>query len=438
MPQADLIIIGGGPGGYETAAEATARGLKTILFERNDLGGTCLNRGCIPTKCLCASARRLDEVRSASELGIEVPSVSVNFASVKARMTEVVSQLREGIQGLLAGTEIIRAEARLAAGPVVIAGDTVYTAPRIIIATGSKPARLRAASAETALDSDAVLSLEDIPESMVIIGGGVIGLEFASVFNSFGSRVTVLEYCKEILPGFDRDIARRLRSALSRRGVDIVTGAEVSAVEDGRTVRYTQKGREVAVEAACTVAAVGRRPVLPEGLDEAGVELDNRGFIKTGRDFSTTAPGVYAIGDVNGRCMLAHAASAQGRVVLGMDTDLSVIPAVVFTDPECAMVGETSDNSDDCVSVKIPFGANGKALASAESEGLLKMIVSRTDGRIKGCHAIGPHSAELIAEVATAMQTGVTAETLAFRCVHAHPTVSELLATAAATACAKL
>lgn len=433
-----MIIIGGGPGGYETAAEATSHGMKTVLFERDFLGGTCLNRGCIPTKCLCASAHRLDEIRSAHELGIAVSTATVNYAALKARISEVTTQLREGIEGMLTGTEIVRAEARIAEGPAVIAGDTVYTAPRIIIASGSRPARLRVPGAETALDSDAVLALESVPESMVIIGGGVIGLEFASVFHSFGSRITVLEYCKEILPGFDRDIAKRLRTALSRRGIEIVTGAEVSAIEDGRIVRFTQKGKQAAVEAACVVSAVGRRPVVPEGLEEAGIELDSRGFIKTESDFGTTAKGVYAIGDVNGRCMLAHAASAQGRVVLGMDTDLSVIPAVVFTNPECAMAGLTSDNCDDCVSVKIPFGANGKALASGESDGLLKMIVSRSDGQIVGCHAVGPHSASLIAEAATAMQTGVTAETLAYRCVHTHPTTSELLAGAAAAACAKL
>ncbi len=438
MPQVDLIIIGGGPGGYETAAEAAAKGLKVILFERDRLGGTCLNRGCIPTKCLCATAKRLNDIRHADSLGITVPEVSVDFSAVRKRLTEITDTLREGIETVLEGVEVIKAEAALCQGPAVVADGTTYTASDIIIATGSCPARLRADGAETALTSDEVLSLETIPESMVIIGGGVIGLEFASVFSSFGCKVTVVEYCKEILPGFDRDIAKRLRSYLSRHGIDFVTGAEVSSVEDGKRVSYLQKGKEKSIQAACVVSAVGRRPVVPAGLEDAGIATDSRGFIVTDERFRTTLPGVYAIGDVNGRCMLAHAAAAQGRVVLGKNVNLDIMPAVVFTDPECASVGINSEKADESgreyITVKLPYGSNGKALASGEDDGIIKLIIDKENGLIAGCHCVGAHAADLIAEACTAMNAGFTAERLASECVHAHPTLSELLASAAAIA----
>jgi len=438
MPQADLIIIGGGPGGYETASEAAAKGLKVILFERDRLGGTCLNRGCIPTKCLCASAKRLNDIRHADMLGIAVSEASVDFTSVRKRLVEITDTLREGVESVLKDVEVIKTEASLAPGPAVVADGIVYNAPEIIIATGSSPANLRVDGGETALSSDDVLALETIPESMVIIGGGVIGLEFASVFSSFGSKITVVEYCKEILPGFDRDIAKRLRSYLSRHGIDFVTGAEVQAVENGKRVRYLHKGKEKNVEAECVVSAVGRRPVVPDGLVATGIATDSRGFIVTDDRFRTTAPGVYAIGDVNGRCMLAHAASAQGRTVLGENVGLGTVPAVVFTDPECASVGITSEKADETgreyITVKLPYGSNGKALASGESDGIIKLIVDKKSGLIAGCHCLCAHAADLIAEASTAMNAGITARRLASEFVHAHPTLSELLASAAAIA----
>lgn len=436
MQQVDLIIIGGGPGGYETAAEAAAKGLKTVLFERDKLGGTCLNRGCIPTKCLCASAKRLNDIRNASDLGVVTGEANVDFTAVKNRITEVTDTLREGIESILDGVEIINAEASLCEGPSVIADGKTYTAPRIIIATGSCPAKLPADNSGTSLNSDAVLALKELPKNMVIIGGGVIGLEFASVFNSFGCKVTVIEYCKEVLPGFDREIAKRLRSYLSRKGIEISTSSEVTAIKADGLVLYLQKGKEKTVKADCVVSAVGRRPVIPEGLEKAGIETDAKGFIITDSTFRTTAPGVYAIGDVNGRCMLAHAASAQGRVVLGSSVNLDIIPTVVFTDPECAMVGITSEAADESdreyISVKLPYGSNGKALAAGESEGIIKLIVDKESGYIAGCHCVGVHAADLVAEASVAMQAGTTAGSLAYSCVHAHPTLSELLASAAA------
>lgn len=426
MQKTDIIIIGGGPGGYETAAEAAARGLNVILFEKDQLGGTCLNRGCIPTKCLCAAAETIETIRSASAFGIET-TCSPSFAKTAERASKVVAELRDGIAGLLGKVKTIHAEARIASGRRVIANDEEYTADRIIISTGSRPALLRNINPELYHTSDDFLRLSELPERLVIVGGGVIGLELASTARSFGSEVTVIEYCKEILPGLDSEIAKRLRTQLSKRGIRFVTDAAVSAISEDSTVSYTRKGKDDTVAGDYVLAAVGRRPVIPEGCEEAGIRLTDHGYIATDDDFRTSAEGVYAIGDVNGICMLAHAASAQGRRVLGIPTDLSVIPSVVFTIPECAFVHRRDIETE---SVKIPYGANGKALASGQ-EGLLKLEYESSTHKITGCSAIGPHAADLVAEAALAITSGMTAEELR-RTVHAHPTLSELLVMATA------
>ncbi len=426
MQQVDLIIIGGGPGGYETAAEAAASGLKVILFEKDHLGGTCLNRGCIPTKCLCAAAEAVEVIRNASSFGIEA-SCTASFAAAVQRAQGVVNELRNGIESLLSGVEVVRAEAKLAENRKVIANGEEYTANRIIIATGSKPAPLRGIDTLLYCSSDDFLKLENLPKSLTIIGGGVIGLEFASIANAYGVDVCVIEYCKEVLPGLDADIAKRLRTSLSRRGIKFVTDAAVTAIAEDHTVTYVKKDKENTVESDLVLAAVGRRPVVPEGLEAAGVTLTERGFIAVDSDFRTTAEGIYAIGDVNGACMLAHAASAQGRKVLGEDVTLDVIPSVIFTIPECAFVRRSSDK--ETTSVKIPYGSNGKALASAQ-EGLVKLEYEQESRLIISCAILGPHAADLIAEAAIAVSSGMTVEELR-RVVHAHPTLSELIFSAA-------
>ena len=428
MQKTDIIIIGGGPGGYETAAEAAARGLNVILFEKDLLGGTCLNRGCIPTKCLCAAAETIETIRSASAFGIET-TCSPSFAKAAERASTVVAELRDGIAGLLDKVKIIHAEARIASGRRVIANDEEYTADRIIISTGSRPALLRNITPGLYHTSDDFLRLSELPERLVVVGGGVIGLELASIARSFGSEVTVIEYCKEILPGLDSEIAKRLRTQLSKRGIRFVTDAAVSAITADSTVSYTRKGKDDAVAGDYVLAAVGRRPVIPEGCEEAGIRLTDRGYIATDDDFRTSVEGIYAIGDVNGICMLAHAASAQGRRVLGIPTELSVIPSVVFTIPECAFVRRRGIETET-ESVKIPYGANGKALASGQ-EGLLKLEYDPSTQKLTGCSAIGPHAADIVAEATLAIASGMTAEELC-RTVHAHPTLSELLVMAAA------
>ncbi len=421
----DIIIIGAGPGGYETAAGAAARGHKVLLVEREALGGTCLNHGCIPTKCLCSAAEKIVELNHAADFGVKAELAGADYAFAVRRAAGVMDELRGGIAELLAGVDIVEGEARIDAGPAVCVGDERFTADKIIIATGSRPAALRCEGADEAINSDAFLKLETLPERLTIVGGGVIGLEFASIAAAYGTKVTVLEYCPEILPNFDADIAKRLNRFLGRRGIDIVCGAEVTKITADKTVTYLRKGKEKSVEGDMVLCAVGRRPVVPEGCELVGIELDKRGFIVTDEAMQTSVAGVYAIGDVNGRCLLAHAASAQGKIVLGEKTRLDIMPSVVFTLPECASVSLRCENVK---SVKLPYGANGKALASGQSDGLLKLDYDAETGVITGCHAVGAHAADLVAVATIAISKSMTMHELAEETIFAHPTLSELIA----------
>lgn len=425
----DLIVVGAGPGGYETAATAARRGMKVLLIERDELGGTCLNRGCIPTKSLCRAAEVADTVREASRFGIGSEGAAVDFKAVMARKDEVVATLREGVATVLKDVEILRGEARFTDSRRVEVDGVGYSAPGIIVATGSAPSGLDIPGKELAVNSDYLLSLERLPRSVVIIGGGVVGLEFASIFRSFGVEVTVLEFCRQILPAMDEEVAKRLRTALKRRGITIVTSAQVVGIEPGMRVRYLEKEREKSAEAEMVVMAVGRKAVIPAGLRELGVEIE-RGFVKTDSKMATNLEGVYAIGDVNGRCMLAHAATAQGLVALGLEEEPAVVPAAVFTRPECAMAGLTEsqamEKGMDVAVGKAFYRANGKALAMGESDGMVKIVIDRGADRIAGIHACGAHSADIVQEVASAMACGVSPRSLR-RAVHIHPTLSELV-----------
>ncbi|MCC8071330.1 MAG: dihydrolipoyl dehydrogenase [Bacteroidales bacterium] len=436
MTTSDIIIIGSGPGGYETAAEAAALGKEVVLIERDELGGTCLNRGCIPTKALCRSAEIARLVKEGAPFGVEAEGVKLSWPAAMKRKDEVVGQLRQGVATLLSKVNVVKGTARLSSPSTVEVNGEEYTAPQIIIATGSHPASLPIPGAELAISSDELLSLEALPQSIVIIGGGVIGMEFASILNAFGVEVTVVEYCKEILPPFDAEIAKRLRMAMKKRGVNIITGAAVTAINrlenDHLQVVYDSKGKVKEVEAQMVLMAVGRRPVVPEGSAEAGIELQ-RGAIVVDDKMATSVPGIFAIGDVNARCMLAHAATAQGKVTLGLDQPLEPVPSAVFTEPECAMVGLTEEQcADRQVKIaKTMFRANGKALAMGETDGLAKVIADAESGRLLGAHICGPHAADLVQELATAIAAGLTASEVA-RAIHGHPTLGETVAAACA------
>lgn len=437
MEHFDLIVIGAGPGGYETAAEAAALGRKVALVERAELGGTCLNRGCIPTKALCRCAEVAMIVAESQEFGILSDAPVVNLPKVMERKEQILATLREGVGMVLKDVKIIKGEARFTSvSTVEVEGETL-SAPEIIIATGSRPAALDIPGKELAMSSDEILSIDSLPKSLIIIGGGVIGMEFASIFAAFGVKVTVLEYCKEILPPFDAEIAKRLRTALKRRGIEIITSAQVTGIAPGMTVSYEVKGKAKTAEAEQVLMAVGRRPVIPDGIEDLGVRIE-RGAIAVDdnmkvlfADGKTPADAIlYAIGDVNGRCMLAHAASMHGLVALGKAKLTDVIPAAVFTQPECAMVGLTEEKcSAEGREIKVGkamFRANGKALAMGEPDGLVKIITDAATEELLGCHICGAHAADLVQEIATVMTAGLKASAIS-DAVHAHPTLTEVV-----------
>lgn len=436
MNSSDILIIGGGPGGYETALKARQSGKSVTLIEKGELGGTCLNRGCIPTKALCRSAELALLLSGADAYGIKGAVDSIDFTAVMERKTRVVTELREGVESLLKEITVVRGEARFVSATEVSVNGELYSAPQIIIATGSQPAVLRLPGGDSALSSDDLLSLSKLPESLVIVGGGVIGMEFASIFASFGVKITVIEYCDEILPPFDKEIAKRLRTSLKRRGIDIITGAKVTGICQDGTVSYEAKGRAKTVTSQLCAVAVGRQPVLPPGIESTGVKIE-RGALVVDDQMRCLAqvtgnvvPGLYAIGDVNGRCMLAHAASMQGEVALGLRALTQVIPSAVFTHPEAAMVGLTEEQAlarnYDIKIGKSTFRANGKAMAMGETEGLVKIIADNATGKILGCHIVGAHAADLVQEAAIAISSGLTVGEVE-NCVFAHPTLSEVL-----------
>ena len=445
--KSDIIIIGAGPGGYETANYAASRGLSVTIFEMSELGGTCLNRGCIPTKTLCKNAEVLNLLQEATEFGISDVVFSVDFAKMIERKNNVVAQLREGVAMALKHPNItlVQGEAEITSAKSVVCNGESYECDNMIIATGSRPKFLPVEGVDLpcVLTSDEILELDTLPKSLCIIGGGVIGLEFASIFNSLGVEVTVVEFCKEVLPNFDSDVAKRLRQTLVKKGVALNVRAGVSSIvanEDGTAiVKYEQKGKSLEVACEKVLMAVGRAPRLPQGLDTAGVEYSPRGIL-VDENMLTNVSGVYAIGDVNARCMLAHAATFQGKravnTILGEKDNirLDVMPSAVFTTPEASMVGVTDsyckENGVEVVVKKAFFRANGKAVAMNETDGILKLVVGATDGKILGCHILGAHAADLIHEVAVLMNKDATIDELK-DIIHAHPTLGEVVLMAA-------
>ena len=449
-----VFIIGAGPGGYETALAARKAGAEVILAESGQIGGTCLNAGCIPTKCYCRSAEIMEGIRSAADFGISAAAAQIDFPAVKARKDGIVAGLRENIVSMLgsAGVTVVRGLASFKDSRTVTVEGTDYTADCFIIATGSVPTvpDIPGISLPGVLGSTEALDLETLPASLCIIGGGVIGLEFASIFRSFGTEVTVVEYCLEILPRFDQDIARRLRQSLSRRGITFSLQSRVSSVEslpDGRLrINWVRKDNPFSCDAEKVLVAAGRRPDSSAlHLERAGVDTV-RGAVVVDDDMRSSVPHIFAIGDVNGRQLLAHAAVFQGKVALrsilkdggmpvpdDMEYKLSIMPSAVFTMPEAASVGLTEE---DCKTASITgykvfksfFRANGKAVCLGETDGMCKLIAA-ADGRILGCHICGPHSADMVQEISSLMTAGATAGTLA-QSVHIHPTLSEILADA--------
>lgn len=442
----DLLIIGSGPGGYRAAYHAATHGLSVVIVEESKAGGTCLNSGCIPTKSLCRDAEIIETLRNAERFGASGVTYSVDFAKIVARKDDVVSRLRSGVESLLTrdGITFVRGHAMLVDSHSVVVEGRRYEAKNVIIATGSRPTLppIAGIGLPGVMTSDALLELRYVPEELCIVGAGVVGMEMASAFCSFGSKVTVVEYAKEVLPSMDGDIAKRLRQALGRRGVTIQTQCAVASIAEescGDTARtklcvtYERKGRTAQTRADVVLIATGRKPNVDGlGIESLGIESDGRG-ITTDDDYQTTVPGVYAIGDVNGRQMLAHAATAQGlhvvNHILGAPCGIrhDVLPAAVFTIPEAASVGMSDDEACargiEHTCRKGFFRSNGKAVAMGDTDGMIKIVVDARD-RIIGCHAFGPHAADIVQETASLMSLNATMRQLA-GAIHIHPTLGE-------------
>lgn len=456
MQRAQVVVIGGGPGGYVAAIRAAQLGADVILVEKDKLGGTCLNRGCIPTKCLLASTHVLDIINKAEELGVEVKDTQPNFSRMMERKGQVVAQLRHGIRQLLKENKVrfIKGEATLISPQKIrVTGDQgleEIEADKIVISTGSVPVKppIFDFSHEAVMTSDEALKLSEPPKSLLIVGSGVIGMELACIFRSLGTEVTMIEMMDQILPTEDRMIAMQMQLILNRRGIvfHIQTSVEgIKSYSSNGITATLSNGAEVAAEKM--LISVGRRPNTGGyGFENLGIEMGRVGNIIVDARMQTNVKGIYAIGDAIGGIMLAHVASAEGIVAAenaaGHETTMeySVIPTCVYTNPEIASVGLTAAKAQQLgKNIKIgkfPFAASGKALTAGEDTGFVQIIIEQQTNRVLGAQIIGPHATELIAEVALAVRWGLTAEQIGTT-IHAHPTLAESIMEAAEHACGR-
>lgn len=445
----DLTVIGGGPGGYVAAIRACQLGLKVAVVEEREMGGTCLNRGCIPTKSLLHSAEIFHTAKTAKEYGIDIKEVDFNYKRIAERKDAIVKQLRTGVEFLLKknGCEILNGKGIIKdKNTIEVTGKNPSTisTDKIIIATGSKPVRppIPGIDNNKVLDSDNVLSLTSCPDKVIIIGGGVIGLEFATIYNSLGKDVTIVEMMNEILPSVDREISGILRKSLEKRGVKIFTDSKVISInsENKAVCTFQNSGLERKAEGDVVIIAAGRKPNTEGvGLENTGIEMD-RGFIKVNDGLETSIKGIYAIGDVTGKVLLAHVASAQGMVAAANASgkckkiNYSIVPSCIYTNPEVATVGlseeEAKKKGYDIKIGRFPVSANGKSMITGEKEGVAKIVTYKVTGEILGAHIISPRATDMIAEICVAMNLESTIEEIADT-IHPHPTVSEIIMEAA-------
>ncbi|WP_066059902.1 dihydrolipoyl dehydrogenase [Robertmurraya korlensis] len=452
--ETDTLVVGAGPGGYVAAIRAAQLGQKVTIVEKATLGGVCLNVGCIPSKALIAAGHRYETAKHSDAIGITAENVKVDFSKVQAWKAGVVKKLTGGVEGLLKGNkiDIVRGEAYFVDNTTVRVMDEnsaqTYKFKNAIIATGSRPIELpQFKYTKRVLDSTGALALEEIPNHIVVIGGGYIGTELGGAYANFGTKVTILEGSDEILNGFEKQMSAIVSRNLKKKGAEIITKALAKGVQEtetGVSVTYEVKGEEQSVEADYVFVMVGRRPNTDElGLEQAGVELGERGIVKIDKQCRTNVSNIYAIGDVVEGPPLAHKASYEGKIAAEAiaghtsEIDYLAIPAVVFSDPELASVGYTEKQAKeegiDIIAAKFPFAANGRALALDAAEGFLKLITRKEDGLVIGAQIAGPSASDMIAELGLAIEAGMTAEDLAMT-IHAHPTLGEITMEAAEVA----
>ena len=454
MSTYDLIVIGAGPGGYEAAIRASQLGMSVAIVEAEHLGGVCLNWGCIPTKAILSSAERYEAVSKNAVPGLLVDGVKADYGAVIAASRKAAGRLNKGVASLMKKNKIDVVMGRgslLGAGKVAVDGDQAGTLEgrNVLLATGSTELILPGVKVdgERILTSREALECKTLPSSLVVVGAGAVGLEFAYSYACYGTEVTVIEMADQALPGFDNDVATTLTQSFSRRGVKIRTKTAYRSVEaDSSGVAVTvesEKGEEE-IKADQVLVGIGRKALVDNmGLDDAGVVVEN-GFIKVGSDLQTSVPGVWAIGDVVGPPLLAHKASEEGiaavEFMAGKRTqpvDYNLVPACIYCQPQVASVGmheaQARDAGHDVKIGKVPFVASGKAVGTGHSEGFVKLVADSRYGEILGCQIIGFEATELIGEVAMAMVLESTVHELGEAC-HAHPTLSEMIKEAALAA----
>ncbi len=446
-----IVIIGGGPGGYVAAIRAAQRGADVTVVEKDLLGGTCLNRGCIPTKALLGSVEALHKARSGADFGFGIAGEIVpDFARMMERKNEISKLLRDGIHGLFKKNKV-----KLVAGtgritsPTTVDVDTdegvvTVEADKMIIATGSEPARLPFFDFDqpTVLTSTSALQLEKIPESLLIIGAGVIGCEFASVFSELGTKITIVEMMPQMLPLEDKRLAKQFQGIFKKKGIEVLLKTKVDGIaeygEDHITANL-EGGQQITAEKM--LVSIGRQPNTQGiGLETVGVETDGRGYIVVNDKLETNVPGIYAIGDVNGGILLAHVASYEGLVAVenclggSQERDLKVVPSCVYTLPEIASIGLNEDQARDegyhPVTGTFRLGAAGKALAIGEAQGYIQIVADEATDKVIGANMMGPHVTDLIHEIAVAIKNGLTVKQIGDT-IHAHPTIGEALMEAA-------
>ncbi|UXR61158.1 dihydrolipoyl dehydrogenase [Staphylococcus schleiferi] len=444
--ETDTIVIGAGPGGYVAAIRAAQLGQKVTIVEKGNLGGVCLNVGCIPSKALLNVSHRFEQAQHGSDLGITAENVSLDFGKVQNFKGSVVNKLTSGVESLLKGNkvEIVKGEAYFVDAHSLRVMDEksaqTYNFKNAIVATGSRPIQIpNFEFGGRVLDSTGALNLQEVPEKLVVVGGGYIGSELGTAYANFGTEVTILEGAKEILGGFEKQMVAPVKKEMKAKGMKIETEALAKSAEEtenGVKVTYEVKGEEKTIEADYVLVTVGRRPNTDElGLEEAGVKLTDRGLIEVDKQSRTSVDSIYAIGDIVSGLPLAHKASYEAKVaaeaIAGQNAEVDYIgmPAVCFTEPELAQVGYTEaqakEEGIEYKASKFPYQANGRALSLDDTNGFVKLITLKEDDTLIGAQVVGTSASDVIAELGLAIESGMNAEDIALT-VHAHPTLGEM------------
>lgn len=452
--ETDTIVIGAGPGGYVAAIRAAQLGQKVTIVEKGNLGGVCLNVGCIPSKALISASHRYDEAKNSSDIGINAENVTLDFSKVQEWKSGVVKKLTGGVEGLLKGNkvDIVQGEAYFVDENSVRVMDEnsaqTYTFKHAIIATGSRPVEIPGFKySKRVIDSTGALNLDELPKKLVVVGGGYIGVELGTAYANFGTEVTIIEGMKEILGGFEKQMTALVKRNLKKKNVTVVTNASAKGVEetdDGVKVTYEAKGEEQTIEADYVLVTVGRKPNTDElGLEQVGIKVNDHGLIEVDKRLRTNIPNIFAIGDIVDGPKLAHKASYEGKIAAEVisghssQVDYLGIPAVVFAEPELASVGYTEQQAkEEGIEISVgrfPFAANGRALALDETDGFVKLITRKEDGLVIGGQIAGASASDMIAEIGLAIEAGMTAEDIAMT-IHAHPTLGEITMEAAEVA----